>query len=699
VAIGIPATASYVSVPATARPAPAPASAPVAPRRARTTLVHGQRRVDEYDWLREREDPSVRAYLEDENAYADAVLAPTLPLQHRLYQEMLARIKETDQNVPYREGRFLYYSRTEQGRQYAIHCRQEATRDAVEQVTLDLNQLAAGGSFMALGAFQVSDDGERLAYATDDTGSREYTLFVKDLASDTLLEKVAERVGTVAWAADDRTLFYTVEEEGTKRQHQVWRHRLGSERDQLVYQEDDAGFNVFVYRTRSRGFLVLGTTSLTTSEVRFLPAATPDAPWQLVAPRIHEQEYDVEHHADVFYIRTNDVGRNFRLVEAPVASPGRESWREVLAHREEVMLEGVDCFRDHLVVYEREAGIPQIAVTDLRDGGCHRIAFPEACYSAFPDANPEFDTHLLRFSYQSLVTPPSVFDYDMDARQGVLLKEQPVLGYDRTLYASERVFATAADGVRVPVSIVHRRGLVRDGRAPLHLYGYGAYGYPLSAGFSSSRISLLDRGVVVAIAHVRGGGELGKAWHDGGRMMQKRNSFTDFLAVADLLVEEGWGSRERLVVEGGSAGGLLVAAALNLREDLCRAALVHVPFVDVINTMLDESLPLTVGEFEEWGDPREPAAFEYMSSYCPYSNLARREYPAMLVRTSLNDSQVMYWEPAKYVARLRALKTDEHPLLLKTNLAAGHGGASGRYDHLEEVALDYAFMLTEMGVE
>ncbi len=664
------------------------------------SLVHGERRVDEYFWLRERDNPEVRAYLEAENAYADALLAPTEPLQSRLYQEMLGRIKETDQNVPYRKGSFFYYSRTEQGRQYPIHCRKEGSLEALEQVTLDLNELATGESFMALGAYQVSDDARWLTYSTDDTGFRRYTLFLKDLRTGAVVEKVAETVGTVAWAADDRTLFYTVEEESTKRQYRLYRHVLGTEDHELVYEEVDPAFNLFVYRTRSREYLVLGTASLTTSEARVLRASSPRGEWRLVAPRLHEQEYEVEHHGEAFYIRTNDNGRNFRLVRAPVDSPGRERWVEVVPHREDVMLEGVDCFADHLVLFEREGGLPQILVSDLRDGRAHRVSFPEAAYSAFPDANPEFETHVLRFAYQSLVTPPSVFDYDMDSRQAVLLKQQPVLGgYEPERYQTERVFAAAADGVRVPVSIVYRRGLLRDGTAPIHLYGYGAYGYPLSASFSSNRISLLDRGVVVAIAHVRGGGEMGKAWHDAGRMMQKRNTFTDLIAVADTLVAEGYGSRERMVIEGGSAGGLLVGAVLNMRPDLCKAAVSHVPFVDVINTMLDESLPLTVGEFEEWGNPKDRDAYEYMASYCPYSNLERQAYPAMLVRTSFHDSQVMYWEPAKYVARLRTLKTDSNPLLLKTNMAAGHGGASGRYDHLKEVALDYAFVLTQTGLE
>jgi oligopeptidase B len=674
---------------------PKPPVARVVPR---VSEVHGELRVDDYHWLREKENPEVRAYLEAENAFAGAVMKPTEAFQEALYAEMLGRIQETDQNVPYRQGRFFYYSRTEQGKQYSIRCRQQGHLDAPEEVTLDLNRLAEGKPFLALGAYQVSDDANLLAYATDDTGFRQYTLFVKDLRSGQLLEKVADRVGSVAWAADDRTLFYTVEEESTKRQYRLYRHRVGTAAHEIVHEEEDAAFNLGVYRTRSRRFLVLGAGSLTTSDARFLDADLPLGEWRLLAPRIPGQEYDVEHHGEVFYLRVNDTGRNFRLVKALVASPGRESWTEVVPHRADVMLEGVDCFRDHLVLLEREGGLPQVRVTDLRTGAAHRVAFPEAAYTAWPEANLEFDTRTFRYSYQSLVTPPSVFDHDMDTQKATLLKEQPVLGgYDRRLYETERVLATAPDGVRVPLSIVYRRGLARDGSAPVFLYGYGAYGFPLPVTFSSNRVSLLDRGVVVALAHVRGGGEMGKGWHDDGRLMNKRNTFTDFVVAAEYLLDAGYGSRDRLVVEGGSAGGLLMGAVTNLRPDLFRAVVSKVPFVDVINTMLDETLPLTVGEFEEWGNPKEKAAYDYMKSYCPCTNLQRRAYPAILVKTSFNDSQVMYWEPAKYVAKLRTLKTDANPLLLKTNLDAGHGGASGRYDYLREVAFDYAFVLGQMG--
>jgi oligopeptidase B len=659
--------------------------------------IHGDRREDEYAWLRDRTNPDVKAHLEAENAYTAAVLKPLEALRAGLYEEMLARIKQTDVGVPWRQGRWLYYSRTVEGQQYPIHCRRRDRPGAEEEITLDLNELARGETFMALGAYEVSDDGRLLAYSTDTTGFRQYTLFVKDLETSEMRETVAERAGSAAWAADDRTLFYTVEEESTKRQYRLYRHALGDTTHDLVYEETDLAFNVGVDRTRSREYLILGIDSLTTSEARFLPADRPRDEWSLLVARVPDQEFEVDHRGPEFFLRVNDTGRNFRLVRAPVADPGRERWQEVLPHRPDVMLEGFDLFRHHSVVFEREDGLPHVRITDLRTDEWHRVAFPEPVYSAHPEENAEFDTTVYRYGYESLVTPPSVFDYDMEARTSTRLKQKEVLGgYDPARYATERLWAKAEDGERVPVSVVRSRDVPTDGEAPLYLYAYGSYGFPLPVHFSSNRLSLLDRGAVIALAHIRGGGDLGKRWHDAGRLMKKRNTFTDFVACAEHLLAEGYGDRERLVIEGGSAGGLLMGAVANLRPDLFRAVLLQVPFVDVVNTMLDETLPLTVGEFEEWGNPKEKEAYEYIRSYCPYTNLARRGYPAMLVRTSFNDSQVMYWEPAKYVARLRALKTDDRPLLLETNMGAGHGGASGRYDRLREIAFDYAFILWQM---
>jgi oligopeptidase B len=674
--------------------------APAAPRVPHPTDVHGDTREDDYFWLRDKTSPEVAAYLEAENAYTDAVMAPTEPLQQALYREMLARIKETDLSVPYREGGWFYYSRTEEGKQYPIFCRRKGSLEAPEEVTLDLNELAAGHAFLSLGAYAVTDDGSLLAYSLDTTGFREYTLYLKDLRTGELRPERIEKTGALAWANDGRTLFYTVEDHA-KRPWRVYRHSLAAAAsDELVYEERDELFRVWVARTRSQGFLLLGSASHTTTEVRYLSAGEPFGEWRTLAPRRHEHEYDVDHHGGRFYIRTNDRGRNFRLVFAPVEDPGPERWQEMVPHREDVMLEGAEFFRDHSVLLEREGGLPTMRVSNLGRGDSHRIEFPEPAYSAFPGANPEFDTTVFRYTYQSLVTPSSVFDYDMEARTSTLLKEQPVLGgYDRTQYVSERLQATAPDGTKVPVSIVYRKGRPRDGKAPLFLQGYGSYGYPMPVGFSSNRLTLLDRGVAVALAHVRGGGEMGKAWHDDGRMMKKMNTFTDFIAAAEHLIREGYTSADGLAVEGGSAGGLLMGAVANMRPGLFRVVVSKVPFVDVLNSMLDADLPLTVGEYEEWGNPNEKAAYDYIKAYCPYTNLAARSYPTMLVKTSFHDSQVMYWEPAKYVARLRTLKTDANPLLLKTNMAAGHGGASGRYDYLREIAFDYAFLLTQLGLE
>ncbi|HEU5175547.1 MAG TPA: S9 family peptidase [Gemmatimonadaceae bacterium] len=676
--------------------APAP---PVAETRPHTSPLHGEARSDPYFWLRHKEDPAVRAYLEAENAYAEGMMAHLAPLREQLYAEMLGRIKQTDLSVPYRMRGFHYYTRTIEGKQYPIYARKAGSLEAEEQILLDVNALAEGRTFMAIGAFNVSDDNSLLAFSTDSSGYRQYELAVKDLRTGALLPVHAERVTSVAWAADNRTLFYTQEDPTTKRSHRFYRHVLGTNEHELLYEEEDERFSVWVGRTRSRDYLVLGIGSLTTSEARILEAAKPMGEWRLVAPRVQDREYDVDHRGDRLYIRVNDTGRQFRLVTAPVSDPSEKNWTEVIPHREHVMLEGVDLFRDHMVVFERESGLPQIGVTDMRSSTTHRMQFPEPVYSAGPSTNAEFDTHTLRYAYQSFVTPSSVYDYDMDARTSVLLKQQEVLGgYDQSLYQTERVYATAKDGTRIPISLVYRKGTRRDGTAPLFLYAYGSYGATIPVSFSSNRLSLLDRGMVYALAHIRGGGDMGKTWHDRGRMKNKMNTFTDFIAVAEHLVAQRYTAADRLVISGGSAGGLLMGAVVNLRPDLFRAVIADVPFVDVINTMLDETLPLTVGEFEEWGNPKKPEEYGWIRQYDPYLNVQRADYPAMLVNTSFNDSQVMYHEPAKWVAKLRTLKTDRNPLLLVTNMGAGHGGASGRYDRLKEIARDYAFMLWQVGL-
>lgn len=673
---------------------------PIAARHPVTTTRHGEVCLDDYAWLRERENPEVVRSLEAENAYAESVLAPTAPLRDVLYHEMVGRIRETDLSVPVRRGAYWYFTRTEEGKQYPIHCRRRGLKEGEgEEVLLDLNRLAEGRSFMALGDFAVSEDGTRLAYSLDETGYRQYRLRVKDLTTGAHLAIERERVTSVAWDATGDSLLYTVEDGTTKRSFQLWQHRLGEAEDRLVHEELDEAFSVSVVKSRSREWLMLQSGSHTTSEWRLTPAASPDGPWRVLIPRRPEIEYDVVHHGAHFYLRINDAGRNFRLARSPVGAepPVLE---EVLPHRPAVMLEGVDAFAGHLVLSEREAGLPHLRVRRLADGTEHRVDFPEPAYEAWLHSNPEWNLGAVQIGYQSLVTPTTVWEYDLESRQRTVLKQQEVLGgYDPARYRSERFTVAAGDGTPIPVSLVCRADLPRGAEGPGLLTGYGAYGYPYPIAFSSARLSLLDRGVTFAIAHVRGGGELGKGWHDAGRMARKMNTFTDFMAVGESLQATGRVVPGRLAIEGGSAGGLLMGAVTNLRPELWGAVISHVPFVDVLNTMSDAALPLTVGEYEEWGNPDVEEQYRWMRSYCPYTNLTSAEFPPMLVRTSLNDSQVMYWEPAKYVAKARLLKRGAGRLLLLTNLGAGHGGASGRYDHLREVATDYAFLLSVLGVE
>jgi len=676
------------------------------------TTLHGQTLEDDYRWMRDKSSPELVSYLEAENAYTADVMKPTEELQAKLYAEMLSHIKETDESVPYRDRGWFYYTRTVEGSQYAIYCRRLATGSAYddaqpEQVLLDVNRLAEGQPFMALGAMAVSPDGDKLAYSTDSTGFRQYTLHVRDLKTGTDLTDTAERVGAIAWAADSHTLFYTTEDEMTKRQDKVFRHRLGDAAadDALVYEERDERFNVAVGKTRDGKYLLMECGSHTTTECSYLDAETPGGVFLVIAPRMDEQEYYVEHRDGLFYIRTNDAGKNFRVVTVPVDGGGRESWVELVALEVDAPLEDFEVFQSFCVSSRRRLGLPVLTVRFIDERGTlgdpREIAFPEPTYSAGAQVNREFDAQMFRYAYQSLVSPASVYDYDIHAGTSKLLKQQEVPGgFDPARYTSERLWVTARDGVKVPVSVVYRRDrFKRDGSNPLYVYGYGSYGYPLPVSFGASRLSLLDRGVVMAYAHIRGGGDLGDSWHDAGKMQVKKNTFSDFIAVVEHLVANGYGEKDRVAIEGGSAGGLLMGAVVNERPDLFSVVLSHVPFVDVMNTMLDASLPLTVGEYEEWGNPNEPEAFAYMRSYSPYDNLKAGVYPAMLVKTSLNDSQVMYWEPAKYVAKLRTLKTNGTPLLLYINMDAGHGGASGRYDYLKEIAFDYAFLLTQLGVE
>lgn len=680
----------------------AAADPPVAKKQPVVTKLHGDTRTDNYDWLKDKKDPEVIKYLDAENAYTATVMKPLEPLREKLYKEMLGRIQQTDLSVPTRDRGYWYYSRTVEGQQYPIFCRKKGTLDTAEEVLLDGNEMAKGEKFFSVGPRAVSDDGNLLAFATDTTGFREYMLSVKDLRTGKLVETKLVKVAGFAWAADNSTLFY-VTEDHAKRPHKLWRHQIGVPRDDdpCVYEEKDELYRLSVSRSRDRKYLFRNSNSATTDEWSYLAADAPAGEWKLVLPREEKHEYGVEHRDGLFYLRTNKGdATNFKIVTCPVGDHDPKGWKDFRPYDANILVNDFDVYKNHVVVTEREAGLPHVRVIDLRTGKDHRVTFPEPVYEAFPGGTPEYDTDAIRFTYTSLVTPSSVYEYHLDTKERKLLKRTPVLGgYDPELYTSERIHAIAKDGTKVPISLVYKKGLKKDGTAPLLLYGYGSYGATLPAGFNSSRLSLLDRGVVYAQAHIRGGSDLGRPWYDAGKMMNKKNTFTDFIACADHLVNAKYGARDRLVIQGGSAGGLLVGATVNMRPDLCKAAVLQVPFVDVVNTMLDPNLPLTVQEYLEWGNPNKTEEYEYLKSYCPYTNLAKRAYPAILVTTSLNDSQVMYHEPTKYVAKLRTLKTDTNPLLLKCNMAGGHGGHSGRYDALKEQAFDMAFMLDQMGVK
>ncbi|MBS2023889.1 MAG: S9 family peptidase [Deltaproteobacteria bacterium] len=612
----------------------------------------------------------------------------------------MSRLQEADADEPYRRGAYFYYSRTEQGKQYPTRCRKAGSLDAPEQVILDTNAMAAGKKFLSVTNLTPSDDGKLLAYLTDEVGFRQFELHVKDLTSGAVLPDKALRVRSFVWAADNKTLYYATEDATTKRANQVWRHVLGGAKDELVYEDKDEHFDVRVDRTRDLSLIVVTSGSLTATEARIFSAKDKKPKLVLVQPREKDHEYYVDEANGQLFIRTNSTGRNFHLVTAPLKTPGKAHWKELLPHRAAVAINDFDVFDGYLVASEREAGLPQLSVLDFKSGEWRRVSFPEASYDASPDFNYEPGQTAYRVRYQSLISPDTVYDIDLKTLERKLLKQTPVPHYDASRYEVERIDAAAPDGVKVPISLVHKKGLVKDGKSPLYLYGYGAYGISIDDAFSSARFSLVDRGVTFAIAHIRGGGELGTPWHDDGRMMKKKNTFTDFIAAAETLIQQGYTSSDRLAIEGRSAGGLLMGAVVNLRPDLFKVAFAGVPFVDVINTMLDESLPLTVPEFEEWGNPKKPDEDAYLRAYSPYDNVAAKAYPALLVRSSYNDSQVMYWEPSKWVARLRAMKTDHNPLVFKCNMdPAGHGGASGRYDKLRDTAWEYAFMLDQLGVK
>ena len=675
--------------------------APIAIKKPQLLEIHGHQRQDPYYWMNDRENQEVIDYLNAENAYLTEVMKPTEELQNQLFEEMKGRIKEQDESVPYFKSGYFWYTRYEKGSEYPIFCRKLGSLEALEEIILDVNTLAIGKSYFQVAQAATSTNQKILAFAADEVGRRIYTIHFKNLETREILkDQIPEVTGNFVWAADQASIFYSKQDPETLRSFQIYKHLLGSpsSTDQLIYEELDEEFSCVVHKTKSEKFILIHSESTISSEIRFVPADQPSAPLQILQARIPHLEYAADHFGDYFYIRTNDRAQNFKLVKAPLANPSKENWIEVIPHRPETLFEDFDLFSKFLVTQERSNGLTQIHIQPWEAEGeaeGHSLAFEDETYTAYVGTNPEFDTNLLRFVYNSLVSPSSVYDYDMVTRQKTLLKQQEVVGgHEPSDYHSERIWAKAADGVLVPISLVYQKSTFsKSGKNPVLLYAYGSYGYSMDAYFSSNRLSLLQRGFVFAIAHIRGGEDLGRAWYEDGKLLKKKNTFTDFIACAEHLVQQEYTSAAHLYAMGGSAGGLLMGAVINMRPDIFNGVIANVPFVDVVTTMLDESIPLTTGEFQEWGNPKEKEFYEYMLSYSPYDNVMAQNYPHLLVTSGLHDSQVQYWEPTKWVAKLRDQKTDPHTLLLFTNMEAGHGGASGRFNPLKEIALEYAFLL------
>lgn len=677
--------------------------APIANKIPKSLSRHGDTRIDNYYWLNDREDTAVINYLNAENSYREAMMAHTQIFQKQLFEEIKGRIKQTDESVPYKDNGYMYYTRFEEGKEYPIYCRKNGSMAAAEEVLLNVNELAKGHDYYQVGNMEVSPDNTLLAYGIDTVSRRQYTILVKNLLTgEVYSDAIPNTSASVAWAADGRSFFYTLNDQQTLRACKVMHHHLGEDvsKDKVVFEEKDETFTVDVSVAKSKKYIFIKSRSTVSSEARFVATDTPDAAFTIFQPRERDLEYSIDHFEDKFYIITNLKAKNFQLMETPITQTAKSNWKVVIPHREDVLLEDMEIFKDFLVINERKNGLMNIRIINQQTHQEHYLNFGEETYAAYGSVNPDFDTKVFRYGYTSLTTPNSTYDYDMESRVKTLLKQQEVLGgYDASQYASKYMYATAADGVKVPISVVYKKGTPLDGSAPCLLYGYGSYGYSIDATFSSTRLSLLDRGFVFAIAHIRGGQELGRAWYEDGKLMKKRNTFTDFISCGEFLVAQKYAAKDKLMAMGGSAGGLLMGAVINLRPDLWRGVVAQVPFVDVLTTMLDESIPLTTGEYDEWGNPNEQAAYEYMKSYSPYDNVSAKDYPAMLVTTGLHDSQVQYWEPAKWVAKLREVKTDKNPLYLYCNMETGHGGASGRFDRFKEVALEYAFLLDLLGIE
>lgn len=682
-------------------------SFPIAPKRPNEITQHGQTRVDPYFWMRYREDPEVLSYLHAEQDYLEEVMQHTKPLQEQLFQEMKSRIKEDDATPPEKDGEYVYYTRFETGKQYPFYCRRKAALGSAEEILLDQNALAGESNFCRVGAFAVSPDGANLAYSVDADGTEVCTIYVKDLTTGALLpDAIPNSYGDVyghtgvEWSCDNGSFFY-VTRDAALRPYRIYRHVLGTDpaRDELLYEEKDETYFLWLSQSRSRTYILVHLHSTTTDEWLYLPNDGSTYEFKSFQPRIQGIEYTVEHSGDHFFVITNEGAQNFKLMRTPLDATGREHWQEVIPHRADTLISGMDAFEEFLVLYERQGGFRQMRISGT-DGlsDAWNVTFPEPVYTFMPMRNPEYKTDVLRFTYMSLVTPNSVIDYHVKDKTWTVVKQDEIpSGYDASQYVSERTYATAADGTQIPMSLVYKKGLEKNGNNPMLLYGYGSYGYSVDPGFNSNRISLLDRGFVFAIGHIRGGSEMGRAWYEAGKMLNKKNTFTDFIACAEHLIRENYTRREKLAIMGGSAGGLLVGACLTMRPDLFGAVVAQVPFVDVVNTMSDPSIPLTTLEYDQWGNPDDREYFDYLMTYSPYDNIRPTAYPHILITTGLNDPRVAYWEPAKFTARLRELKTDNNTLLLKTNFDAGHAGASGRYDFLKEVAFDYAFLIDRVG--
>lgn len=677
---------------------------PVAAVKPERLEKHGDVRIDNYYWLNQRENQEVIDYLNEENNYYNTLTAHTKPLQEELFKEMKSRIKEDDSSVPYKYNGYWYITRYETGKDYPIYARKKETLDAPEEIMFDCNEMAKGHSYFNLSGISISEDNTWAAYGVDLVSRRQYTIQVKNLKTGEILPlKIENTTGGSTWAGDNKTLFYTRKDSVTLRSEKIYKHKLGTDADNdaLVYHEKDETYSVFVYKEKSREYLVIGSASTLTNEYRILDAKKPDGDFQLFQKRTRGLEYSISHYGDQWYVVTNkDKATNFKLMVTPENATDKKNWKDLIPHRADVLLEDVDIFKDYLVISERSNGLNTIRIRPWK-GEEYYLPFEIETYTAGTATNPDFDTDILRYSYQSMATPSSVIDFNMKTKEKTVLKEQEVLGgkFDKNNYSEERIWATAKDGTKVPISLVYRKGIKKDGNNPFLLYAYGSYGASMDAYFSSIRLSLLDRGFIYAIAHIRGGEDLGRDWYDNGKLLKKKNTFTDFVDCSEYVIAQGYTSAKHLYAEGGSAGGLLMGAVINMAPHLYNGVIAQVPFVDVVTTMLDDTIPLTTGEYDEWGNPNDKEYYDYMKSYSPYDNITPQQYPNMLVTTGLHDSQVQYWEPAKWVAKLRVIKTDNNLLFLDTNMDAGHGGASGRFEALKEVAKEYSFLLDLEGIK